>query len=196
MIQGKESRAAMIVDEFRLETIGELHAVAADIFLPFAIVRLRDSLHATEAQLAVELRDVPGQKAGVRQLRNCDWEAQSIPLLPLGIQPNPLTEWAALGVAAAVIWQYAGLRLHSVADSGDRLDYWVMRGEEEFGLEVSGTTTDDVDARHRAKVGAVAGQSVPIGWLCCCRGFAAPRVLFSFHQYGGSSDEHSTPEGH
>ncbi len=185
----------MIVDEFRLETIGELHAVAADIFLPFAIVRLRDSLHATEAQLAVELRDVPGQKAGVRQLR-LRWEAQSIPLLPLGIQPNPLTEWAALGVAAAVIWQYAGLRLHSVADSGDRLDYWVMRGEEEFGLEVSGTTTDDVDARHRAKVAQLLDNPFRSDGYVVVVGFAAPRVLFSFHQYGGSSDEHSTPEGH
>src|SRR5713101_2292055 len=65
---------------------------------------------------------------------------------------NTITEWAACGAACAVVWRYAGLRVREVAADGDRFDYWVDDGAREFGLEVSGTTTDDVETRHRTKV--------------------------------------------
>src|SRR5437016_14434852 len=35
---------------------------------------------------------------------------------------NTITEWAACGVACAVVWRYAGLRVREVAADGDRVE--------------------------------------------------------------------------
>jgi hypothetical protein len=50
----------------------------------------------------VELRGIGGKAAEERELHLC-WSSASIPDLPLAVQENPLTEWAALGVACTVI---------------------------------------------------------------------------------------------
>src|SRR5262249_32605209 len=140
-----------IVESFRLETIGELHPVATHLFVPFAVKRLQERSEDAEAVLAVELRGVEEQVVETRPLR-LYWERNSISTLPLAMQDQPLTEWAALGVACAVIWHFAGLRLHAVAALGDRVDYWVLREDQELGLEISGTRTGDLEARHQEKM--------------------------------------------
>ena len=38
---------------------------------------------------------------------------------------------------------YAGVRIRAVTSQGDRFDFWVQEGDQEFGLEVSGTLTAD-----------------------------------------------------
>ena len=109
------------VDSFRLETIRELHPVATDLFVPFAVARLQEHPEDTATVLTLELRDIRGVTTAEQPLR-LFWEAKSIPRLPLPVQDNPLTEWAALEVACVVIWHCAGLRLHAVAAEGDRFD--------------------------------------------------------------------------
>lgn len=51
--------------------------------------------------------------------------------------------WAAIGVACALLPALAGLRIVSVALGGERFDYRVSDGAEEWGLEVSGSMTED-----------------------------------------------------
>jgi hypothetical protein len=164
-----------------LETIGELHPLATHLFVPFAITRLQQGPEDTEVVLTVELRGFPGEPAAERQLR-LFWDAASLPQLPSAVQDNPLTEWAALGVACAVIWHFAGLRLHAVAAAGDRFDYWVMQETEELALEVSGTTAADLEVRHREKVLQLRDNPYGVNGYVVVVAFATRRVIFSFER--------------
>ncbi len=170
------------VDSFRLETIGELHALATHLFVPFAVARLQESPEATETVLTIELRDIREGATEEHQLR-IFWDRESIPRLPLGLQDNPITEWGALGVACVVLWHFAGIRLHAVAAEGDRFDYWGLQGEQEFGLEISGTTTANLEARHREKVQQLLENPYGSDGYVVVVGFAARRVIFSFHHF-------------
>jgi hypothetical protein len=53
-----------------------------------------------------------------------------------------VTEWAACGVACAVLGVYTRLRVRAVAADGDRFDYWVGDGEEEYGSLYDGPAGD------------------------------------------------------
>lgn len=170
------------MESFRLEAIGELHPVAAHLFVPFAVSRLQRRPEDTEAVLAVRLSGIEEASPEDRLLR-LFWERSSIPRLPLAIQDHPLTEWAALGVACALIWHFAGLRLHAVAALGDRVDYWVRRDDQEFGLEISGTRTADVEARHKEKVRQLLANPYGADGYVVVVGFAARRAIFSFHRH-------------
>lgn len=168
------------MDDFPLEQIAGLHAVATDLFVPFVVYRFGLPLAPREVILDVELRGIPGQPDGRQQLR-LHWEEVTIPTLPAGVSDATVTEWAALGVAAAVVWQYAGVRLSAVTMRGDKFDYWVRRDGERFGLEVSGTTTDEVVDRHREKVTQLRENPFAVGGYVVVVGFATRRVIFSFH---------------
>lgn len=115
------------------------------------------------------------------------WERESIPQVPLAVQDNTLTEWAALAVACAVIWQYAGLRLQSVAAVGDRFDYWVREETQEFALEISGTQATDLETRHREKVLQLRANSYGSDGYVVVVGFAMRRVIFSYHRFDEAS---------
>jgi len=168
------------MESFRLEAIGELHPLAAHVFVPFAVTRLQEGPGDTEAVLAIELRNLAGEQTAHRQLR-LFWERESIPQLPPAVQDNPLTEWAALGVACAVIWHYAGLRLHAVAAAGDRFDYWVREGTQELALEVSGTLATDLESRHWEKLLQLQDNPYGADGYVVVVGFATRQVIFSFH---------------
>lgn len=174
------------MDEFALEQIAELHAVDTGLFVPFVIHRLAATPAAQDAVLDVELRQVPGQPDGRRQLR-LHWQAASAPTLPLAIPDGTVTEFAALGVASALIWQYGGFRLSSVSMRGDRFDYWVRRDEDEFGLEVSGTVTDDLAGRHREKVVQLGENPFAAAGFVVVVGFTNRRAIFSYHRPGGGT---------
>lgn len=170
------------VESFRLETIGELHPLAAHLFVPFAVTRLQERREDTEAILAIELRDIRGEKTANRQLR-LFWGKESIPQLPLAVQDNPLTEWAALGVACAVIWHYAGLRLQAVAAAGDRFDYWVRQEAQELALEISGTIATDLESRHREKIQQLRANPYGVDGYVAVVSFTTRRMIFSFHRF-------------
>jgi hypothetical protein len=163
------------VDSFRLEAITEIHPLAVQLFVPFAVARLQEHPKDTEAILTIELRDIEGTIAAERELR-LFWESASIPQSPLAVQGSPLTEWAALGVSCALIWHFAGLRLHAVAAEGDRFDYWVMRETQEFALEVSGTTAADLEARHREKIHQLCSNPYSVAGFVVVVGFGTGSV--------------------
>lgn len=173
---------AIALDEYRLENIARDHPIGAGVFVPFVIVRLRGDTDATEATLRVRLRDIMNAGETQRTLR-LTWSADSAPAQPLGVQERPVTEWAACGVACAVMSLYPGLRVREVTRDGDRFDYWVENGGRGCGLEVSGTMTDDVEIRHRAKVRQLRENPYGVDGYVVVVGFATHEVIFSFNRF-------------
>jgi hypothetical protein len=110
----------------------------------------------------------------------------SVPEQSPGVQERTVTEWAACGVACAVLSEYTNLHVGAVAQEGDRFDYWVVEGEAEFGLEISGTMTESEEefaARHRIKVRQSLENPYGVDGYVIVVGFVLQRVLFSFHRF-------------
>lgn len=169
-------------DEYQLEDIALDHPLGAGIFVPFVIARLQGESHATEARLTVTLRDVGSAGDRQEQLR-LFWASSSAPVQPLGVQERTMTEWAALGLACVVLARYSSARMNQVAGDGDRFDYWVSDGEHEYGLEVSGTTTGEVETRHRSKVRQWRENPYGVDGYVIVAGFAGYNVICSFHRF-------------
>jgi hypothetical protein len=173
-------------DEFRLEDVAHQHRIAASLFVPFAIVRLRSNPEATEAMLTINLRNV-GDGVPVQRRLHLSWSAGSAPMQPLGVQEGTLTEWAALGVACVIVPQYLGLRIEDVATEGDRFDYWLTDGTRDYGLEVSGTMTEDVEARHREKVRQLRANPHGVDGFVIAVGFSTRTAIISFNRFEGEA---------
>jgi hypothetical protein len=56
-----------------------------------------------------------------------------------------------------------------------------------FGLEVSGTLGEALEARHHEKVRQLLANPYRIDGYALAVRFAVPEVLFSFHRYGEQS---------
>jgi hypothetical protein len=173
---------ATVLDEYRLENIARDHRVAVGMFVPFAIERLRQQGDSTETTLTVSLRDL-GFSGEVQRVLRLIWSPASVSPQPLAVQPHTLTEWAAVAVACAVVSCYGGLRVQEVAAYGDRFDTWVTDGERQYGLEISGTTTEEVETRHRAKVRQLLANPFGSDGYVVVVGFATRTAIFSFHRY-------------
>jgi hypothetical protein len=52
-----------------------------------------------------------------------------------------------------------------------------------YGLEVSGTTTDDVETRHRVKVRQLRDHPYGVDGYVVVVGFATHNVIFSFNRF-------------
>lgn len=169
-------------DDYRLESLAQQHRICAGLFVPFVIHRLARDRNDAEATLTVTLRDIGEDGERHRALRLL-WGPRSLPEQPLGVGENTVTEWAALGVACVVASVYAGLRVWAVTGQGDRFDYWVEKDGLEYGLEVSGTLTPDVAARHRAKVRQWGDNPYGVDGYVVVTGFATQQVIFSYHRF-------------
>jgi hypothetical protein len=169
------------VDEFPIEKIGQVHGIAAGLFVPFVIHRLSRTADDRACDLDVELINIGGLAQAERRLR-ITWQSESVLARPPGVQDNAVTEWAALGIAAAVVWQYARLRILEVAKPGVGFDYWANDGGSDVGLEVSGTITDDLLIRQREKVRQLLRNPEAPGGYVVVVGFARNRVMLSFHR--------------
>ncbi len=93
-----------------------------------------------------------------------------------------MTEWAALGVACALLPALTGLRVLSVALEGERFDYRIGDGQTEWGLEVSGTLTEDgreFRERLRIKLRQLHDNPYGIGGYAVVVGFVRQEVLIS-----------------
>jgi hypothetical protein len=170
-------------DECRLEEAIQSHRIGAQIFTPFAVERLRGENERNHTVLAVNMRDLDVTGDRQRNLR-LSWSIDSIPVQPLAIQERTITEWAACGVACAVVSVYTKLNIRSVAAEGDSFDYWIGNNEYELGLEVSGTLmadTADIEARHRSKVRQLLANPYGVGGYVIVVGFTLNRVIFSYH---------------
>jgi hypothetical protein len=178
---------ALAPDRFYLGDIGEAHQIGADLFVPFAIVRLGGFSGFTEAGLLVELRDIGDAGTGQRRLE-LHWPAASVPAEALAVSERHVTEWAACAIACVVAHVYGQLQVCAVTGDGDRFDYWVTDGQRQLGLEVSGTVSGDLEARHRAKVEQLLDNPFGVDGYVVVVDFEARRVIFSFHQYQEPSE--------
>ncbi len=168
-------------DRYQLEDIARQHAIAAGMFVPFAVTRLRGSSSANDTILAVVLRGIEGPGEAHRLL-HLSWAPESAISQPFGVQAHIVTEWAALGVACALMTVYTGWRVRAVAGQGDSFDYWVSDGEFDLGLEVSGTIAEDVEARHRKKVNQLRDNPYGLGGYVVAVSFATRSAILSFHE--------------
>jgi hypothetical protein len=173
---------AIVPDHYALESIARDHPIGAAVFIPFAVARLRGETEASEAALTVRLRGIGSADETICVLR-LSWSAESVPERPPAVQERTVTEWAACGVACAVVSLYAGLTVREVTVTGDRFDYWVSDGEQEYGLEVSGTMTEDIETRHSAKVQQLRDNPYGVDGYVVVVGFATREVIFSFHRF-------------
>lgn len=170
------------MDEYQLEDIALDHRIGAGVFVPFVIARLQGEEHATEVVLTVTLRDV--DNPGDRQERlRLFWASSSAPSQPLGVQERTVTEWAALGLACVTLARYTAARVSQVAGDGDRFDYWVSDDEREYGLEVSGTMTDEIESRHRAKVRQWRENPYRADGYVIIAGFTSYNIICSFNRF-------------
>ena len=173
------------LDEYRLEDIAQ-HPIGAEFFVPFVVRRL-SQWNETEAVLRVRLIDVVQAGDVQRQLR-LTWSREAVHVRHNAISQRTVTEWAACGIACVLAELYAGLRVTEIADDGDRFDYWVDDGVQEYGLEVSGTIEQDVELRRRRKITQLRSNPYGLDGYVAVVGFAARTVIFSFERFGDRID--------
>lgn len=169
-------------DEYRLEEISFDHRISVGIFIPFVVTRLQGENRATEALLNVTLRNF-GDAVDRQEKLRLYWSASSAPAQPLGVPERTITEWAACGLACVVLAHFTQARVHQVTGHGDRFDYWVSDGTREYGLEVSGTMTDEIETRWRAKARQLQENPYAVDGYVVMAGFAGREVICSFHEY-------------
>jgi hypothetical protein len=98
------------------------------------------------------------------------------------IQAHIITEWAACGIALALVPLYIPYRVLEVAQSGERFDYWLGEAVRAFGLEVSGTIQGDLDARMQIKRRQLKRNPYRSAGYVCVVGFEQQQVRLSFYQ--------------
>lgn len=169
------------VDEYSLENIRRDHRIDLGIFIPFAITRLCENAGDTNALLTVKLRDIETSGESLRRLL-LSWAAESLPIQPAVAQERTITELAACAVASAVLARYTFMRIREVTGDGDRFDYWVDDGENEYGLEISGTLSGDCEARHHLKTQQLISNPFGVSGFVIVTSFAPREVICSFHR--------------
>ncbi|HUG93746.1 MAG TPA: hypothetical protein VML55_23150 [Planctomycetaceae bacterium] len=82
-----------------------------------------------------------------------------------------------------MIYLYCGLRITQVARAGDRFDYWVSDGSREYGLEVTGTLTADLESRHGAKVRQLRMNPFGMDGYVVAASLRSANVICSFQAF-------------
>lgn len=163
-----------------LEDCIRQHKVDVSLFTPFAIHRMRSSENATSATFTVTLHNVHGVVSDTQQL-TINWSKMSDTLQQPPIQPHIISEWAACGIACAVVNVYTDLIVANVAQLGESFDYWLRDDVSEYGLEVSGMMSGSLTKRHRAKVRQLMANPLQVAGYVCVVGFHQKHIYFSYH---------------
>ena len=168
---------------FYLEECLGQHTIDTSIFAPFAVENLRMQTQMPPAEFTLHLRDVITAGEQTRRIQ-IFWNAQTAFTLPLAVQEHIITEWAACGIACALAPRYTGLSIRAVAQLNDRFDYWIGDETTEWGLEVSGTQTEDekeLQDRLRRKIRQLRQNPYGIGGYVIVVGFALRQIYFSYY---------------
>ncbi len=136
----------------QMEEALRLHAIDASVFAPFVIARVRTAPEDTEAILQVRMKEESISEERSFPVRLL-WDPGSAFTQPAAVQERVLTEWAALGLACVLLPQLLGLQIVSVAVEGESIDYRVSEGVAKWGLEISGTMTEnEAELRERMRL--------------------------------------------
>ncbi len=154
------------------------------MFEPFVIAQVEgtpDSGTQT-TEFAVTLHDIG--RAGIRTHRlRIEWQGANALRGQHPVQEKVMTEWAACGIACAVLWHYTGQWVRTAAQISEGFDYWVTDGVRQKGMEVSGTLSgeaSEMQERHREKRGQLF-SSRPVGGYVVIVGFARHEIILSYH---------------
>ena len=172
-------------DQLSLNRIGSSNAIDGQWFLPFTLHRLRTYTDQQEILVTVTLHGIQPQSPVTRRLL-LHWDEGSPVLTNPPVQEHVITEWAACGIAYAILPLYTQFQLIEVAQSGDRFDYWVGDGKVLLGLEVSGVLHGQSARRQRDKVRQLLDNPYGIGGYVCVVHFGEQSIQLSFHAPGGN----------
>lgn len=125
---------ANAMDEYLLDNIVSDNDIRADIFLPFTIMRLQQTMAIEKKTiLSVQLLNV-GKIAESHRELYLSWSTSDKIKASLPIQEHVITEWAAVGIACVLVPMYTNLRILQVTQAGDGFDYWIGDDEHEYAL--------------------------------------------------------------
>ncbi len=102
------------------------HSIDATVFEPFVATELGGTNDAgmQTTDFFVTLQDIGAAGTRTHRLRIA-WRGERGRRGRRPVQETVMTEWAACGIASAVLWHYTGLWVWTTADAGEGFDYWV-----------------------------------------------------------------------
>lgn len=163
----------------QLEEVVAQNRINTSLFVPFAIHRLANGQTVNQATLTVTLLDILDHPEATAELMLI-WEPSSR-LTAFPVQEKVVTELAACGIAAVLLPLYTPYQIWQVTQCGDGFDYWVSDGEQELGLEVSGTLENNMWQRHRRKIQQYQQARGSVDGYVCVTGFREKKAVLSFH---------------
>ena len=72
-----------------------------------------------------------------------------------------------------------------MSNEGDRFDYRVSDGSNDYGLEISGTLTGETEYRARSKARQLRTNPHRVGGYVVVAKFATKEVICAFHYFEG-----------
>lgn len=167
----------------KIEVLLAQSAIDASLFLPFTIFRLRPYAINQQVTLEVSLYEANIETPQIHNLQLA-WDPTSDTLITPPIQQSTLTEWAACGIALALVPVYTPYRVLEVAQMGERFDYWLGHAIRDVGLEISGTIEGDLNTRMKIKQQQLKRNPYKSAGYVCVVGFERQQVRLSFYQEG------------
>ncbi len=165
----------------RIEMLLAQSAIDASLFLPFTIFRLRPYSVDQQVTLAISLFSSDHEDPITHDLR-LTWDKSSDTVSLPPVQAYTITEWAACGIALALVPIYTPYRVLEVAQIGDRFDYWLGYNVRDVGLEISGTIEGDIASRTQIKRQQLRRNPYKSAGYVCVVGFEERQVRLSFFQ--------------
>jgi hypothetical protein len=160
------------------------HSIDATVFEPFVVAGLGGTpgvgTETTEFTVTLQNIGTAGTRTHQLQLR---WQRENTLQGSSPVQERVVTEWAACGIACAVLWHYTGQRVLYSAGEGQGFDYWVGDEKQEQGMEISGTALEEaseMQRRHREKRDQLF-SSLSVGGYVVIVGLARREIIFSYH---------------
>ena len=160
------------------------HSIDATMFEPFVIAELGGTPKAgvQTTEFVVTLHNV--DSAGTRtHLLLVEWQGAHALRGQPPVQQTVMTEWAACGIACAVLWHYTGLRVLMATKRGERFDYWIGNDTAQQGMEISGTLSEEageMQARHQQKRTQLLSYPSDGGYVVIV-GFTRREIIISYH---------------
>jgi len=154
--------------------------VDAHLFVPFVHYRLQELTDTNAVILSVTLAGIPSQRDQLRKLR-ITWDETTSKLRYPPVQASVVTEWAACGIACAILPVYTDFRLSCVTMRGERFDYWLDDGINLCGLEISGLLHGNISTRKQIKQKQLQANPHKVTGYVCIVHFSKAAVHFSFH---------------
>ncbi len=166
-------------DTISLNEIAALNPlVDVQVFIPFVHYRLQPLSDENAIVLSVSFNNLPFAKQ--KRLR-LTWDETTPKLRYPPVQASVMTEWAACGIAGAVLPFYTNLEFARVTERGERFDYWLSDGSQLFGLEISGMVRGSLTARKRVKRKQLQSNPDKVTGYVCIVHFEKAAVHLSFH---------------